>query len=175
MTASDEAQVSRPRMSAEKRARLSAEAWRLADTENMSYRTIADRFNKRGDEVSFMTVGRLVKEARETAKFLDLISPAELRAGQLGRFPTYLEKIQAQITAGILDPAKGWALIATFERLLKEVGGTAMPTRLQVEGVDEKDPVPNMAVLQAFAAGLEEHDRRKQQIQATDGLGEFDE
>lgn len=174
MTVGDEAQVSRPRMSAEKRARLSAEAWRLKDTEGMSYRTIADRFTKRGDPVSHTTVATLISEAQESAKFLDVIGPAVIRAGQLGRFDTYIEEVRADIKAGLLDPAKGWQLIATFERMMTHVGGSAMPTRMQVE-TDNGAPTPNMETLRAFAESLDSYDRKKQDIQNNDGLSHFDE
>lgn len=173
MTVGDEAQVKRPRMSPEKRAALGGEAWRLMDTENMSSRTIADKFTKRGDPVSHVTVIEMVKEARVRAKYLDLVAPAELRAGQLGRFETYLEEVRAQIKTGLLDPDKGWSLIATFERLLMTVGGSAMPSRVQVESTGDA-PTPNMATMRAFAEAVDDYDQRKQQIQATDGLEEYD-
>lgn len=173
MTVGDDAQVKRPRMSPEKRARLGAEAWRLLDTQNMSCRTIADKFTARGDPVSHETVRTLIKEAREAAKFLDLITPAELRAGHIGRFEIYLEEVKAQIKTGVLDPDKGWGLIAKFERLLMDVGGSKMPTRLQVENTGDR-PTPNMAVLREFAAELDRIDRTREQIQANDGLDEYD-
>ena len=173
MTVGDEAQVKRPRMSAEKLTRLGAEAWKLKDREGMSYRTIADRFTKRGDEISHTQVMRLIKEARQNAEWLDLIEPAEIRAGQLGRFDTYIEKQMAQMQAGTLEPKHGWALIIAVERLMMQVGGSAMPNRLQVENTGDGG-APNMPLLQEFARAVDEYERRKQQIQATDGLDEFD-
>lgn len=173
MTVGDEAKVSRPRMSAEKRAALGAEAWRLKDREGMSSRTIADRFTKRGDPVSHVTVLEMVKEAQETARFLDLVGPAEIRAGQLGRFDTYIEEVRAQITAGLLDPAKGWALIATFERMMTDVGGSKMPARLQVE-TSNGEPPPSMATIRAMAEALDKYDQDKTELQKTDGLDAYD-
>lgn len=173
MTVGDETQVKRPRMPAEKRARLGAEAWRLKDREGMSYRTIADRFTKRGDEIGHVQIMRLIKEARANAEWLDLIEPAEIRAGQLGRFDTYIEKQMAQMQAGTLEPKHGWALIIAVERLMMQVGGSAMPNRTQIETVGD-GPVPNMATLREFANALDEYDRRKSEIQNNDGLNEFD-
>lgn len=160
MTVGDDAQVKRPRMSPEKRARLGVEAWKLLDTQNMSCRTIADKFTARGDPVSHETVRTLIKEAREAAKFLDLVAPAELRAGHIGRFEIYLEELRAQVKAGILEPDKGWDLIAKFERLLMQVGGSAMPARMQVE-TSGGGPPPSMTTIREFQRVIDEYDRQE--------------
>jgi hypothetical protein len=160
VTVGDDAQVKRPRMSQEKRAQLGAEAWLLKDREGMSYRTIADRFTARGDEISFMTVMRLIKEAQETAQFLDLVGPAEIRAGQLGRFDTYIEEIKAQIKTGILEPKHGWSLIVAVERLMMTVGGSAMPARMQVETSDGGPP-PSMATIREFQRVIDEYEQQE--------------
>lgn len=170
MTVGDDAKVKRPRMSPEKRAALGAEAWLLNDTENMSSRTIAARFTKRGDPVSHTTVIVLIEEARATAEYLDLMGPSVIRAGQLGRFETYLEEVRAQIKAGILDAAKGWQLIVSVEKLLTQVGGSVHDRALPPSA----GPPPSMSAIRAFADELDRHERRKAEIQGADGLDEFD-
>lgn len=172
MTVGDDAQVRRPRMSPEERARLGVEAWRLKDA-GMGSRTIAKRFSERGDDVSHTTVLVLIKEAQEASKYLDLVGPAETRAVQLGYLDGAIEKTHAAIENGEVGFEPGMKLLIQLLKLQKEISGSAMPVRHQIEDTTS-DPVPNMATLQAFAAAIDEHDKRKTEVQSTDGLDEFD-
>lgn len=173
MTVGDEAQVSRPRMSKETRARLGVEAWRLKD-QGLSYRGISKQFKSRGDEVSHVTVMALIKEAQEAAEYLDLIGPAEARAVQLGYLDGAIEKTESAMTAGEVDFAVGMKLMIQLLKLQKEISGSAMPVRMQVENTRPGD-LPSAPTLAAYAAAIDEHDRKLGEIRKTDGLGEFDQ
>lgn len=159
MTAGDDAKARRPARSwsPEKRAALGAEAWLLSDTENMSSRSIAARFTARGDQVSHATVIVLIEEARATSEYLDLMGPSVIRAGQLGRFETYLEEVRAQIRTGILDAAKGWQLIVAVEKLLTQVGGSIHDRALP----PSSGPPPSMTTIREFQRVIDEYDRQE--------------
>jgi hypothetical protein len=173
VTVGDEAQVSRPRMSMEKRAELGLEAWRLKD-QGMGSRSISKRFRDRGDDVSHTTVLVLIKEAQEAAEYLDLIGPAETRAQQLGYLDGAIERTQTAIENGEVEFHKGMQLMVQLLKLQKEISGSAMPTRLQVEDT-RPGVLPSSPTLAAFAAAIDKHDREKNEIQKTDGLAEFDQ
>lgn len=169
MTASDDAQVSRPRMSPEKRAKLQAEAWRLKD-KGWGYRRIAKLFSERGDQVSHTLVMTLIKEAQEQAQYLDLIGPAEMRAVQLGYIDGAMERVEAAMEAGDCEFVPGMKLQIALLKLAKEIGGSAMPTRMQVETTTNEAP-PSAGTISAFAAAIDEYD---QKLADPDGLDEFD-
>lgn len=149
--------------------RLGLEAWRLKDS-GMGSRTISKRFCERGDEVSHTTVLVLIKEAQEASKYLDLIGPAETRANQLGYLDAAIEKTHAAIETGEVAFEAGMKLLIQLVKLQKEISGSAMPTRMQVETTGDT-PVPGLATIRAFAAEL---DKWRPPDGATDGLEEFD-
>lgn len=169
MTVGDEAQVGRPRMSVERKAKLGVEGWRLKD-QGMSFRGIAAKFTKRGDEISHTQVARLVKEAQEASQFLDLVGPAETRANQLGYLDGAIEKTEAAIEAGDVDFEPGMKLLIQLIKLQKDISGSAMPSRLQVETTGDTS-VPGLATIRACAAEL---DKWRHPAEATDGLETYD-
>jgi hypothetical protein len=168
----DEAQVSRPRMSKETRARLGVEAWRLKD-QGLSYRLIAKKFKERGDDISHVTVMALIKETQEAAEYLDLIGPAETRAVQLGYIDGAIARVDSAIENGEVEFHKGMQLMVQLLKLQKEISGSAMPTRMQIEDV-RKEPPPSMATIRAFAEEIDKHKRLRDQ-RGPDGLEEFDQ
>jgi hypothetical protein len=157
-------------MAADQRAKLAAEAWALRDRQGMSVRQIADRFQKQGHQVSHMTVHRMLKEAYEQAQFLDLVGPAESRAGAIGRFDTYIEKILTAIDTGEQDFEKGMKLVLAAEQMLMKLTGSAMPSRMEVTGADGEAITPNMAVLNELRRSVDEHARRTKDMEENDGL-----
>jgi hypothetical protein len=171
VTVGDDGQVSRPRMSLERKAKLGVEAWRLKDS-GESYRGIADMFTRRGDEISHTQVGRLIKEAREAAEFIDLIAPAEMRANQLGYLDGAIERTSAEIETGGIEFANGMKLLIQLIKLQKEISGSAMPTRMQIEDV-RNEPPPSVATIRAFAAEIDKY-RAARDERGPDGLEEFD-
>ena len=170
MTASDDGRQSRPRMSPEKRAQLQAEAWRLKD-KGWGYRRIAKYFGERGDQISHVTVMTLIKEAQEHARFLDLIGPAEMRATQLGYIDGAIERVEGAMESGEVDFAGGMKLMIQLLKLQKEISGSAMPTRMQVE-TTSNEPPPSAATIAAFAEELDKYDQKHAE---PDGLERFDE
>jgi hypothetical protein len=153
------------RLTPQERARLGAEAWRLKDTQGLSVRTIHKRFVDQGYDVSHMTVWRLLKEAYEQAQFLDLIGPAEMRVGAIGRLEAAMEKLLAAIDTGEIDIDKGTARYVQLETLLIKLTGAAMPSRVQVTD-DRESPKPDLAFLEALRKATEEAERQEKEEEA---------
>lgn len=167
MTVSDNERT-RARLTAEERARLGAEAWRLNDIQGLSVRTIHARFVADGWQISHMTVHRLLKEAYEQAQFLDLIGPAEQRVGAIGRLQTAIEKCLAAIDTGEVDFDKGMARYVQLEGMLMKLTGSAMPSRVEVSG-DRERPAPDMILLEELRKA-KEHAQKMEEMEANDGL-----
>lgn len=168
MTVSDNETSSRARLTAEERAKLGAEAWRLSDREGMSVRSIHERFVAQGWQISHMTVWRLLKEAYEQAQFLDLIGPAEMRVGAIGRLQEAIEMTLTAIRNGEVEFDKGMARYASLEQTLIKLTGAAMPSRVEV-ATDGDRAVPDMVFLEELRKA-KEHAQRMEEMESSDGL-----
>jgi hypothetical protein len=168
VTVSDNEASSRARLTPEERAKLGAEAWRLADIQGLSVRSIHERFLNQGHRISHMTVWRLLKEAYEQAKFLDLIGPAEQRVGAIGRLQTAIEKTLAAIDTNEVEFDKGMARYVQLEGMLMKLTGSAMPSRIEVSG-DPERATPDMAFIDELRKA-KEHAQRMAEMEENDGL-----
>lgn len=157
----------------EERAKLAAEAWRLKDQEGLSTRTLEARFKARGYDIDHVTIWRMIKEAQEQAEYLDLIGPAEMRASQLGYLESAIEKTHAAIATTEVEFTKGMTLMIQLIKLQKEISGSAMPTRMQVEATTNNRL--DMTMLRAVQAEIDSHNQITADRQAADGLGEYDQ
>jgi hypothetical protein len=170
VTVSEDGRLHRGSLTAEERAKWAVKAWRLIDEEDMTFRSIQQKWmDEHNFYVSHVTIRKWVNLVRREEKVLEEYDAEDVRLTLLGKLEHYQESIREAMRLGDIDFEPGMKMLLSVVRDMSKLANAAVAATNKLE-ITGTDVAPPMAMLAELRRSVDEHAAKTKDMEENDGL-----